>query len=720
MEFLTWFMLLFVRQAVVVFCVGTIVLLILRHVRSPAVHRFACAALLLQGVLFFQWPALEISGWVFPQEAKSSLADSTAESTPRFDTYNQIHIAANPNVVASQPVRFAAAVQFASHITHSASTWFFAIWLTGVLVILVWAVVSYLTFNKRLTVIPSQNCELISEWHAVLRSVGKQRVPLMVSEDVGPAVAHRLTGTVLIVPCGFLESLSKKMRQAVFVHEAQHLKRRDLEWSLAIRLLLLIQWLNPVAWLLARRFDEAAEWACDEACRKQLPNATIDFAETVLANFHTRLSPLPQLASGMAGHNLTTRIRRLLSHTQEESLMKRAVVFFVIGLFTVVSIGETWTPAIAQEVVRVVSKPAEQTRPTHKVTIEKLTAKQLIERAIENQAYKPTKPNGNQLTIAANGVRLVKFPSRVRSVTGFDGLTMDVNPLSPALLEISGKKQGQTSMSVKDENGKTWAFTVDVQQPNKPPKAFPHPQPVGQRLELVEKYAKAVPAKTANPIASQKQGNKQNAPVIKWDITICDLPADDLVKFSKAKPGSTKKSKMRNVSVTSKGQVGAGSPTVHDQSIVVMRTKPTAAALLEEAKRLKIDLQILSSPKITTCENQPGQMLMGGEFPIVVPVGKRTQAVEFRPFGISIKCTGKLVEGNRIRTDLRFEFSDRDFSSSVTVNEVTIPGLTTRRVNSHFTVDENSTVRLATPPTSKDRVNLIYITPSSLRKPAAD
>ena len=62
----------------------------------------------------------------------------------------------------------------------------------------------------------------------------------------------------------------------MLLHEAQHVRRHDILKSLIARVLVLPQWFNPVAWMALRRFDEAAEWACDEVCRAKDPERMPD------------------------------------------------------------------------------------------------------------------------------------------------------------------------------------------------------------------------------------------------------------------------------------------------------------------------------------------------------------------------------------------------------------------------------------------------------------
>ncbi len=89
-------------------------------------------------------------------------------------------------------------------------------------------------------------------------------IHLRITDDAGPLVCRRPGSYSLLVPRPLWKSLSAAERRAILRHEIGHYRRGDLWKSIGIRLLALPHWFNPFAWLAVRRFDEAAEWACDE------------------------------------------------------------------------------------------------------------------------------------------------------------------------------------------------------------------------------------------------------------------------------------------------------------------------------------------------------------------------------------------------------------------------------------------------------------------------
>lgn len=88
---------------------------------------------------------------------------------------------------------------------------------------------------------------------------------------------------------------------------------------------------------------------------------------------------------------------------------------------------------------------------------------------------------------------------------------------------------------------------------------------------------------------------------------------------------------------------------------------------------------ILAEPNLTARSGEPANFLAGGEYPYSTVSDNGTN-VEFKDFGIGLKFTPTVLDGNRISLNVGTEVSDLDFSK----NE-NIPSLVTRRAET--TVD---------------------------------
>ncbi|MCE3232869.1 MAG: type and secretion system protein family protein [Rickettsiaceae bacterium] len=95
----------------------------------------------------------------------------------------------------------------------------------------------------------------------------------------------------------------------------------------------------------------------------------------------------------------------------------------------------------------------------------------------------------------------------------------------------------------------------------------------------------------------------------------------------------------------------------------------------------KGDLKILAEPTLTAISGETANFLAGGEFPVPVVQSGNTMSVDYKPFGVSVNFTPMVFSKNRIRLDVASEVSELSDKSSVKVNSMVIPSITTRRAN---------------------------------------
>lgn len=100
--------------------------------------------------------------------------------------------------------------------------------------------------------------------------------------------------------------------------------------------------------------------------------------------------------------------------------------------------------------------------------------------------------------------------------------------------------------------------------------------------------------------------------------------------------------------------------------------------------------RILANPRLVCETGKSATFLAGGEIPIVI-VTPETRTVEWKTYGIILKISPVLEEGNRVRTEILAEISTVDHGSGSS----DIPGFLTRRVSTHFTTLPGGTVMLS-------------------------
>ena len=95
---------------------------------------------------------------------------------------------------------------------------------------------------------------------------------------------------------------------------------------------------------------------------------------------------------------------------------------------------------------------------------------------------------------------------------------------------------------------------------------------------------------------------------------------------------------------------------------------------------LKADglVKILAEPTLIALSGQSASFLAGGEFPVPVPQGLGTVAIEYKKFGVSLNFTPIVLADNKINIKVRPEVSEIDFNNAVAISGAIMPGLNTR------------------------------------------
>jgi pilus assembly protein CpaC len=96
---------------------------------------------------------------------------------------------------------------------------------------------------------------------------------------------------------------------------------------------------------------------------------------------------------------------------------------------------------------------------------------------------------------------------------------------------------------------------------------------------------------------------------------------------------------------------------------------------------LKADglVKVLAEPTLIALSGQEANFLAGGEFPVPVPQGLGTVAIEYREFGVGLTFKPTVLSDNKINIEVAPEVSELDFSTAVQFSGFIVPGLSTRR-----------------------------------------
>jgi pilus assembly protein CpaC len=110
----------------------------------------------------------------------------------------------------------------------------------------------------------------------------------------------------------------------------------------------------------------------------------------------------------------------------------------------------------------------------------------------------------------------------------------------------------------------------------------------------------------------------------------------------------------------------------------------------------------LAQPTLIALSGERASFLAGGEFPVPVAQtgsngsnGNQAITVEFKPFGVSLGFTPTVLGDKTISLIVEPEVSSLDPSASITVGNITIPGLRTRRASTTLELRDGESFAIA-------------------------
>ncbi len=106
-------------------------------------------------------------------------------------------------------------------------------------------------------------------------------------------------------------------------------------------------------------------------------------------------------------------------------------------------------------------------------------------------------------------------------------------------------------------------------------------------------------------------------------------------------------------------------------------------------------LKILAEPTLIAQSGQDAYFLAGGEFPVPVPQGLGTVAIEYKPFGVGLTFTPTVLGDNRINVKVAPEVSEVDFSNAVQFQGFFVPGLNTRKAETTIELSNGQSFAIA-------------------------
>jgi pilus assembly protein CpaC len=311
---------------------------------------------------------------------------------------------------------------------------------------------------------------------------------------------------------------------------------------------------------------------------------------------------------------------------------------------------------------------------------------------------------GQGLTLETGQGRILRFGEPAASVFVADPEIADVQVVSPGVLYLFGKAQGDTNLIVLGSDERTQAsMRIQVrdgaQAANQALQGAGGGAPITLRMAGNQLVAQGESVDVDGAIAIQstlqshapEEGRTLDATTyqggtqINLRVRFAEVSREELLQY-----GVSWSALINNGSLSlgilpgsqagmTFGTLGAGGDSVD--------------GLLQALQENGL-LQILAEPNITAVTGETASFLAGGEIPIPVPVNRDLVGIEYKQFGVSLLFTPVLLPNDRISLQVRPEVSSLT-DSSVQVGGISVPGLQVRRADTLVEVGSGQTFAIA-------------------------
>ncbi|MCB1389513.1 MAG: type II and III secretion system protein family protein [Rhodobacter sp.] len=103
----------------------------------------------------------------------------------------------------------------------------------------------------------------------------------------------------------------------------------------------------------------------------------------------------------------------------------------------------------------------------------------------------------------------------------------------------------------------------------------------------------------------------------------------------------------------------------------------------------------LSEPSLTALSGQQAHFLAGGEFPVPVIGDSGSVTIDYRPFGVELTFTPRVVDGDVINLSLDASVSSLDSANSVTTGGVSVPAFRRRQTSTTVELRDGQSFAIA-------------------------
>jgi len=340
------------------------------------------------------------------------------------------------------------------------------------------------------------------------------------------------------------------------------------------------------------------------------------------------------------------------------------------------------------------------------------------EATIQAQSEAPAAPG--KLIVTVGKSLIIDSPLNITRVTIANGTVAEAVAVNPKEVLINGTAPGETSLIVWQQNGTRLVYDLTVRMSNAKldavrqqiAKDFPNDD-INVTFEndtaFVRGVVKDVTAASRVVAIAATLGKTVNL----LNVSVPAVAPQIVLKVRFAAVDRTNSldlnANLFNSYFNQQLSVGTGSaffPTPGSGTFLVgsainlllFRKDINLAAEIQALQSKKI-LELLAEPNVLAISGEQASLLAGGEFPfpVVQPSASGTSAISimWREYGVRLNFLPVVTPRGTIRLKVAPEVSSLDYTNAVTIQGFTIPGPSSRRVQTEVELDSGQTFVIA-------------------------
>ncbi|MCL2391844.1 MAG: M56 family metallopeptidase [Oscillospiraceae bacterium] len=184
------------------------------------------------------------------------------------------------------------------------------IWLAGVVVMLLYGIVSYVFLGRK------------------LKSATHAEANVYEAQMIKTPFVFGIFSPRIFLP----DHLTIQERRYIILHEQTHIKRRDNVVKFAAYFILCIHWFNPLVWLAYVLMGMDMEMSCDERVLKELGSETRKEYSIALLSLASQRRVINRGLLAFGGGNIKARIRNVFSPKKQSRIISCVLMAAVVVL----------------------------------------------------------------------------------------------------------------------------------------------------------------------------------------------------------------------------------------------------------------------------------------------------------------------------------------------------------------------------------------------------